>query len=335
MNRAAPTFALLLALAHPALAESPDDGPAAALAALQHDDARLLAVGWRLATGNAPYCANAQPSVGLLLQDMASYAEPEEIRKAAGIAGPVAVQAVAPGSPAQVAGLRPNDEIVAIDDVKTAALPAKEAGDWRRLARLHAMIEASLAADGAVRLALRDGREIGLAGVPACRSRFELLGGDDAAADGERVLIGRKFVGLTYPEDEFAAAVAHELAHNLLRHRAWLDEHGRKRRNVRVTEHEADRLMPWLLANAGYDPDAALRFMRRWGPKHGGGLFRKRTHAGWDERAEMIEAEIALIRAVLQREGGADWARHFAREVELPGQGSADYSAASAVSSSL
>ena len=36
-----------------------------------------------------------------------------------------------------------------------------------------------------------------------------------------------------------------------------------------------DRLMPWLLHNAGYDPAAAVRFMRTWGPKHGGWIFRK------------------------------------------------------------
>lgn len=333
MIRAASTLALLLALAHPLRAESSDDAPAAALAALQHDDARLLAVGWRLATGNAAYCADPRPSIGLLLQDMAGYAEPEEMREAAGVAGPIAVQAVAPASPAQAAGLRANEEVVAIDGAKAAALPADEASDWRRLARLHGMIETSLAANGAVRLALRGGREVALTGVPACRSRFELVAGDDAAADGARVLIGREFVGLTYPEDEFAAAVAHELAHNLLRHRAWLDEHGRKRRNVRATEREADRLMPWLLANAGYDPGAAVRFMRRWGPEHDGGLFRKRTHAGWDERAEMIEAEVALVRAAAASGGGADWRRDFLREVKPAAPGSGGYSAASASSS--
>lgn len=315
MIRAAPALALLLALAHPALAESRDDTPAAALAALQHADARLLAIGWRLATGNARYCENARPAVGLLLQDMAGYAEPEAMRKAAGIDGPVAVQAVAPGSPAGAAGLRANDEIVAIDRVETAALPAEEASDWRRLARLHAMIEASLTEDGKVRVTLRDGREIALTGVPACPSRFELIDGDDAAADGARVVIGREFAGLAYPDDELAAAVAHELAHNLLRHRVWLDEHGRKWRNVRATEREADRMMPWLLANAGYDPGAALRFMRRWGPDHGGGLFRKRTHEGWDERAETIEAEIALVQAARGPDGSANWARHFVREI--------------------
>lgn len=314
MIRAAPVLALLLAVAQPALAETREEEAAAALAALQQSDARLLAVGWRLATGNAAYCSDPRPAVGLLLQDTAGYAEPEAMRKAAGIAGPIAVQAVAPGSPAEAAGLRANDEIAAIDGTVVAALPAEEE-DWRRLTRLHDTIDSSLAADGQVGLTVPDRGEVTLEGVPACASRFEIIGGDGAAAEGRRVVIGRKFVGLSYPEDEFAAAVAHEFAHNLLRHRVWLDRHGRKWKNVRATEREADRMMPWLLANAGYEPAAALRFMRRWGPDHGGGLFRKRTHEGWDERAETIEAEIALVEAVRAPDGSADWSRHFVREV--------------------
>ena len=315
MIRIAPALALLLALTQPALAESREKNAAAALAALQQSDARLLAIGWRLAAGNAAYCSDAQPAVGLLLQDVAGYAEPEAMRKAAGIAGPIAVQAVAPGSPADAAGLRANDEILGIDGTMVAALPAAEEEDWRRLTRLHDAIDASLAADGKVLVTLPNRGNVTLEGVPACPSRFEIIGGDGAAAEGARVVIGRKFVGLSYPEDEFAAAIAHEFAHNLLRHRVWLDRHGRKWRNVRATEREADRMMPWLLANAGYDPAAALRFMRRWGPNHGGGLFRKRTHEGWDERAEAIAAEIALVEAVRAPDGSADWSRHFVRKV--------------------
>lgn len=311
---AALALALLLVSPTPALARTPEE-TAAALAALQRDDARLLAIGWRLATGNARFCADARPSVGLLLQDMAGYAEPTAMRAAAGIEGPIAVQAVAPGSPAAAAGLRANQPVAAVDGVTLAGLPAGDRSDWRRLAEIHALIDRSLAEDGEVVLTLGEGRDLALAGVPACPSRFELIAGDEAAADGARVVIGREFPGFAYREDEFAAAVAHELAHNLLGHPAWLVAHGRERRDVRATEREADRLMPWLLANAGYDPAAALRFMRRWGPEHDGGLFRKRTHEGWDERAEAIKAELARVTAATAPDGSADWSTSFAREI--------------------
>ena len=75
-------------------------------------------------------------------------------------------------------------------------------------------------------------------------------------------------------------------------------------------------MIPWLLANAGYDPAAATRFMERWGPSHDGGIFRSRTHDGWDERAEFIAAEVAKIEAHLAAGQLADWKTLFKREVE-------------------
>lgn len=309
-------FAAVLALGSaPARADLAADR--AALAQLQAEDARLQAVGWKLAVGNARFC-DARPAIGLLLQDMAGYRQPGRMRAAAGIAGDVAVQALVPGGPAARAGLSPNAEVIAIDGRPTAAMPAKKAGDWRRLAALHDAIDAALARAGSVAVAWRaDGsvREATIVGVPACPTRFELLdSGGRAAADGSRVVIGRKFAGFGYPEDELAAALAHELAHNLLAHRAWLKRAGRNARNIRLTEREADRLMPWLLANAGYPPDAAIRFFRKWGPGNDGWIFRAPTHDGWDERAAAVARELPRIAELKAGEGAADWRTHFRRE---------------------
>ena len=134
------------------------------------------------------------------------------------------------------------------------------------------------------------------------------------------MIFGEDFVGFTFPEEELAAVIAHELSHNLLAHRAWLDAHGRKRKHVRASEREADRLMPWLLANAGYEPEAALRFMERWGPNHSAGIFRARTHEGWDERAEHIAAEIKRVKSHRAPDGSADWKTHFRRELGENGE---------------
>ncbi|MGN6500740.1 MAG: PDZ domain-containing protein [Tsuneonella sp.] len=317
--RAAAAAAAALLIAQPLLAREDVAATRAALADLQADDARLQSIGWRLVTGNARFCPDAHPAIGLLLQDMANYGAPDAMRAAAGIAGDVAVEAVAAGSPAARAGLAPNDEVLAIDGASMAALPPAKAGDWQRLTSLHDRIDAALAADGSVALRWRDGageHNTAIAGVPACPTRFELLArGSKAAADGNRVRFGRGFAATGYVEDEFAAAVAHELAHNLLHHRAWLAAHGRSRKNVRLTEREADRLMPWLLANAGYDPQAAVRFFKHWGPGHDGWIFRARDHDGWDERAEFAAAEIPQVQALMASEGAADWPAHFRREV--------------------
>lgn len=310
---------LVLSAVPLAASPPPADPWRTALEQLQRDDAALQDIGWKLARANAPFCRDTIPSIGLLLQDMAGYGQPAQLRRAAGIEGDIAVQAVAAGSPAKAAGLSANDEILSLGNHPAPREPADQ-GDWQRLAHWHDLLDADLAQDSEVTIGWRrPGRAdetATIAGVPICRSRFELLDdGERAAADGMRIVFGRDFAGFGYSEEQMAAAVAHELAHNVLHHREWLDREGRKRKNVRLTEREADRLMPWLIANAGFDPDAATRFMARYGPRHANGLFRKRTHDGWDERVEFIAAEVPQVRARLAADGKADWSRYFRREL--------------------
>lgn len=291
-------------------------------ASLQSRDQHLLDVGWKLAAANAAYCSEALPSIGLLLTDMAAYGEQRKaLRDALQLPGDIAVLAVARGSPAQAAGLWPNAPILGLDGEAMPVSLAEGTPAWRRVQDLHDRIDLALREAGSVEIAWRDRDNsivrTRIGGASACASRFEVLDdGSKAMAEGARVIFGRDFPGFGYPEPEFAAAVAHELAHNLLGHRAWLAEHGRKRKHVRLTEREADRLMPWLLANAGYDPAAARSFMERWGPRHGGGLLRKRTHDGWDERVEFIAAELTEIAELRAAGQPADWASHFRRDVQ-------------------
>lgn len=302
----------------PALAEIDLERERAAIALFQRIDQRLQDVGWKLIRGNAPFCDETALSVGLQVQDAVSYGRPDIARSALGLAGDFAVQTAARGSPAALSGaFTANREIAAIAALDPNRWPSGEALHWERLARLHDTIDETLARAHRISIAFADGGRAELEPVAVCATRFELLSeGEDAAATGRRVVIGAGFPGFAYPEPIFAGAIAHELAHNVLGHGEWLDRHGRKRRHVRLTEREADRLMPWLMANAGYDPSAAQRFMQRWGKAHDGGLFRKRTHDGWDERAEFIAAEIPLVERLIAAEGKADWRAHFRREID-------------------
>lgn len=313
MRGAAACAALLLAAP---LQAAPRADPA--LIELQARDAQLFAIGWRLATANAPFCAAAAPMLGVSLLDAGAFGDPEAVRSQLGLSDDIALGAVAAGSPAAAAGLAANDTLLAfggrtIADGFPAGKPA-----WKRLVDLTAALDAA-AARGPVSLTVASGnappRIVTVTPVPACPSRFEVLdSGGKAMAEGTRVIFGRSFPGFAYPEPEFAAAVAHEFAHNLLGHRKLLDASGRSLGNVRLTEREADRLMPWLLANAGFEPAAATRFMERWGPRHDGGLFRNRNHEGWDERADAIRAEVGKVAAMMASEGKADWRAHFERE---------------------
>jgi len=290
----------------------------AAIEHFQSFDQRMQDVGWKLVRGNAAFCSRVIPSVGLQLQDLASYGEPAVGRAALGLNTDFAVQTAAQGSPAAQSGsFTANREVARLAGIDPNAWEAEERLDPQRLIRAHDAIDAELISSGAITVTFGDEETAQLTAVDACATRFILVGKSDTARGGrDRVYFGIEFPGFAYEEDVFAASVAHELAHNLLDHSEWLDRNGRRQRNVRRTEREADRLMPWLLANAGYDPGAAQRFMEQWGPRHDGGLLRDRSHEGWDERAEQIAAEIPLIRAQMQSGGVADWSAHFRREID-------------------
>jgi hypothetical protein len=320
--------ALMLAALLAAQASEPSPAPPpvdyaaerAAIARYQDANQRLQDIGWRLARANAAFCPKVIASIGLQLQDMASYGAPDVARAALGLTRDIAVNAAAAGSPAALSGeFTRNREIVRLERFDPNDWPATPPMAWERTTRAHDHIDAMLAEHGGITIAFAGGTEARVTPVEVCATRFDLFAGEHRAfANGERVIFGINSPAYAYDEPVFAALLAHELAHNVLGHDAWLDANGRKAKNVRRIEREADRLVPWLLANAGYDPDAGAAFMTQWGRQHDAGLKLRRTHDGWDERAENMAAEVPLVRAAMAAEGKADWAKHFRREIDAP-----------------
>jgi Zn-dependent protease with chaperone function len=128
---------------------------------------------------------------------------------------------------------------------------------------------------------------------PVCASTFwvDARSKRDAGANGEQVRVTSGLIDFLSEDDELAAVAAHEIAHNQLGHPALLDglKKGRAKA-VRATEIEADQLAVWLLANAGYDPRAAIRMWQRLGP-------RQSRSPRLAERVTIIEREIAALNA--------------------------------------
>ncbi len=301
----------LVMVAAPATAPAQEAGTYRQLQAL---DARVQSIGWRLVRANAPFCTRTLPAIGLLLQDSHSWTDPAAMRGALGLASDIAVGAVADGSPAQDAGLAANQPVLAIAG---KPFPDSPPGDYRRLAALHDRIDDALQAGGSVTLSIGSAegpRTVAITGQPACASRFELLtDGQSARADGARVLVTRSLVEDVPEDDLLAAAIAHELAHNLLRHPQKRTEEGKGWNKIRHNEREADRLSVWLLANAGFDTAGAVRFQREWMRGRDWG-FLTPTHDAWDERIAMIEQERALIAAASAHgdaPGAYDWSDRF------------------------
>jgi len=311
MTHAARAATALLLLLAPLPAGAQQDA-AATFAALRDVDGRMAAIAYQLTTANAGLCRRLAPTPGWAIHALGQYdpALRDQARRSFGFEAPIAVEAVVPGSPAAAAGVRAGDSIVSVDEIALdAAVPGKETSSAARDAAVEAI--AGLPATRPLSVALlRDGhaRTVRIAASPGCRSAFEVLLGPkmEASADGRIVQIGVRFFE-RYSDDEVAVVVAHELAHNILRHRERLDaagvkrgllsEVGRNGRLFRLTEDQADLLGLHLLRNAGYDPQISVRFWREHGGDVDGGLFRSRTHPSSSAPAKALEAAIASIPA--------------------------------------
>lgn len=281
-------------------------------------DQRLQNVGWKLVRANAQFCERTIPSIGLQLQDTAIYGEPDLARRVLELDGNFSVATAAKGSPAAQSGaIRRNREVTRLGTIDPNGWSVDAKEPWRRLTQAHDAVDAILLREGAVNLTFGDGQTARFVPVTVCAARFELIGKSEVArSQGQRVMVGVENKALQFDESEFAAMVAHELAHTLLDHTAWRDRNGRAQKNIRLTEREADRLMPWLLANAGYDPRAAARFFEKFRPPSGSVLFFRGSHNKWRDRVKLVEDEIVLIERVMASEGKADWSVHFRREID-------------------
>ena len=311
-------FCAVLVCALPAIAVAEVQG--SPYAEFQRREGLLFDTGWKLARANRDICARTENSIGLLIHDAANYSKPADVRRALSLAGDIGVQAVAAGSPAARAGIVPNRTLFAIDRALVEERWKPTRPTVERTLKVEEAIADSLK-DGRIGLALNNrGGETVVLGVKTCAAKFRLIPGDEVYAGPHTVFLGADFMGFGLPRDAFAAAVAHELAHVLLDHPNRKEAEGWNWVRTRQSEREADRMMPWLLWNAGYDPQAAADFLRAWGPKHGGGLLRKRTHDGWDERLAMVTAEIASLRRQVKQNGWkpgeADWSQRFAQEAD-------------------
>jgi hypothetical protein len=267
---------------------------------LREADARVEAIADRIARGATPWCTARAPLPGWVLHHLAEYPASLRADLVAVYAldqGP-GIVAVAPGGAAATAGLLPGDTIVAVQgaSIDTGPLPRRESREPG--SRIEAAIDTALAG-GPTRIAVRRGderREVVLAAPAACAThvRIARAESENAFADGRYATFSATLVARTPSDDELAAVVAHELAHNYLGHYAAHRE-GRDRRPVRQQEAEADAFALRLMAIAGYDPHAAIIFFTRmisWNPLDAIGLG---THYARGKRLAALRDELTRM----------------------------------------
>jgi beta-barrel assembly-enhancing protease len=254
-----------------------------ALADAQAQDAGVAAIAYRLQVRGLPLCPAPVPLSGLVLHDISQYpsAQQAAARAQFALGDAPAILAVVPDSAAARAGLRVNDSIVAIDGIASTRADLAERALDRALTAAPA--ELSITRTGAT-------MSIRLTGASGCPSRVQVIPGNALTrqADGTYVQITGAVIDQVISDDELAGILAHEIAHNILKHRQWLDANGRSTRNILKTEIEADKLSVYLVAQAGYDAMAPAKFRSRFGKKRGFGIFSDGTHQRTAARVETL-----------------------------------------------
>lgn len=296
----------------PAGAAGGQTGTEQSLVAMRALDQRVATIGHRLAVANLDLCTQRMNLPGFAVHDLSQYGA--DFRAAAiaafGLDAGPGVLALVPSSPAERSGMRLDDVLLSVDGHSLTGAAPRRGRTFDRMAEILDMIEAAFADGSAEIEARRAGATIRLhvASEPGCATRFQLIpsGRLNAQADGRYVQVTTAIAGYVADDDELAAVIAHEFAHNVLGHRARLDEahvsrgffanFGSNATRIRETEAEADRFSVYLLDRAGYDPAAAIRFWARFG-RRGLNFLGSPTHPNWQRRIALLEAEIAAIRA--------------------------------------
>jgi hypothetical protein len=292
----------LLGLALLAAAPTGQDRATLVVRGLLQQDTAVATIGYRLATANVDLCVEHMVESGMLIETLGQYgaAFRPAARQVLGLSDGPTVALVVAGSPAERAGLQPGDVLVDADGVPFVASPPESPdGRFGSVEAAMTTLDSALA-DGKARLTIeREGQRmtIGLSGVAACKARFQLVPGNyaDAVANGTWVQLSTRMAGFATTPDELAAILAHELAHNALGHRKA------KAKIQRLQELQADRMMPYLMARAGFDPDAAVGLWRRFRAQRLGGLFPSATHPPWVDRIRAVQTELTRIADLVSR----------------------------------
>lgn len=302
--------------------ELPRDTADPRLSALLANQDRVYRVAAPLITKNAPLCkAASRPILGFTAKNKYSY-PPELTRAVEGtlkLDDGLQVMQVLDGSGAMRAGIRRGDHLQALQD---QPLP-RGAQAENEAARI---IGPLLKNATEIRVDLeRNGKPLTLQ-VPltqACAFAIEVGHAPHVNAydDGRRIMVTQGMLDFLTADDELAAILAREIAHNVQKHAAamklaatqagiidallplspdlkpFAGSAGLRAYDDKL-DQEADRIALYLLARAGYAPDAVQRALQKLALSYPASVTNGYTalHPWSEERAALMRATLAEIR---------------------------------------
>lgn len=300
------SFGKIVTAASAAVAAVAMSSPASArpmsIRALAAQEVQLATIAYRIAAANAASCRTREAITGLVLHDLTRYERNlrPAVSRAFSLNGGFGVLAIVPGSVAAQAGLRVDDEILAI-----GRYGVDEAGAWqrdksyRRMEQFRATVGAALKNGGADLLVRRGGAllRIPLRAQHGCGGLVTLTPSatTNAWADGRHVVVTTGMTALSRSTDEIAFVIAHEMAHNILGHSG-----GRAGSRgifgfarVRRGEIEADGYAVRLMANAGYQAAGGISFLETARRKFWWNM--SLDHPGFGQRVATIAAAMRAM----------------------------------------
>ena len=289
--------------------------PAAIAAPISPDvvrsaDLRLAAIGYRLAHVNAALCDRSEMMTGLAMHDAGGYAP--ATRKggldALGLTTGFGVLSITADSAAARAGILSGDEILKVNDVDLATFRTDQISARASYDRMDSflMFLSDALQQGPVAIVVRRGttlQTLSLSGDAGCGGQFTVQPGKalNAWSDGKYVAVTTGLMNRVSNDNELAFVIAHEMAHNILRHREQLEgrsalfaQLGIGAGKVKATEVEADSYAIKLMAGAGFDLEGAGQFLASFSKARWMDL--PITHPGIRRRIEIVNAAIASVR---------------------------------------
>lgn len=238
---------------------------------LAAQELRLTTIAYRIGTTNVHACPKRQAISGMVLHDLSRYDQSlrPAIARAFSISGGVGILGVVPGSVAEQAGLRVDDEILMVGPYNVQDPQAySRAKSFARMEYFDRLLQAAMTY-GATELTIRrQGMQfrVPLKAAHGCGGKLTLTNDStsNAWADGRNVLVTTGMTAMSKSDDEIAFVIAHEMAHNILGH---VGDDGKRRGifgfgSVKKAEIAADDYAVELMSNGGYSPSAGIAFLK-------------------------------------------------------------------------